>query len=79
MFCVHSEPLALAVAQEWASQKGQIMLSQMHLTGLSNVCIDNPTKTTRYALVDSVLDFLDTDTILFFSDVSTFMVRKGHN
>ena len=69
VFCLRSEPLALAVAQEWSSQKDAVMLSQMHLTGLSNVCIDNPTRTTKYALVDSILNFLDTDTILFFSDV----------
>jgi chaperone required for assembly of F1-ATPase len=44
-------------------------MSQMHLNGLANVCIDNPTKCTKEQLVDSVLNFLDTDTILFFSDV----------
>ena len=70
VFCINSEPLALAVAHEWHSQKEQILSSQMHLTGLCNVCIDNPTQTTKYTLVDSVLNFLDTDTILFFSDVS---------
>ena len=47
-----------------------ILLSQMHLTGLCNVCIDNPTKATKYELVDNILNFLDTDTILFFSEVS---------
>ena len=70
IFNLNSEPLALAVAHEWQTQKDSILLSQMHLTGLCNVCIDNPTKTTKYALVDSILNFLDTDTILFFSDVS---------
>ena len=70
VFQVESEPLALAIAQEWASQKDLIMRSQMHLTGLCNVCLDNPTNTTKFDLVDSVLNFLDTDTLLFFSDVS---------
>ena len=70
IFTVNSEPLALAVAHEWQTQKDIILLSQMHLTGLCNVCIDNPTKTTKYELVDNILNFLDTDTILFFSDVS---------
>ena len=70
IFTVNSEPLALAVAHEWQTQKDIILLSQMHLTGLCNVCVDNPTNTTKYALVDSILNFLDTDTILFFSDVS---------
>ena len=42
----------------------------MHLTGLANVCIDNPTNVSKEKLVDSVLNFLETDTLLFFSDVS---------
>jgi ATP synthase F1 complex assembly factor 2 len=70
VFSVDSEPLALAVAHEWKTQQEYIMLSQMHLTGLCNICIDNPTQTTKYALVDSALNFLDTDTILYFSHVS---------
>jgi len=69
-FQIKSEPLALAVAHEWSTQKENILLSQMHLTGLCNVCIDNPTKATKYELVDSILNFLDTDTVLFFADVS---------
>merc|ERR1712223_42129 len=76
VFCVSSELLALGVAQEWASQKDLIMSSQMHLTALSNVCIDNPTKITKYDLVDSVLNFLDTDTILFFSDEPPALLEK---
>lgn len=65
---VVSEPLALAVAHEWNSQKEIVLLSQMHLTGLCSIAIDNPTKATKYDLVDNVLNFLETDTILFFSD-----------
>jgi ATP synthase F1 complex assembly factor 2 len=68
VFSVNSELFALGVAHEWSSQKDLIMLSQMHLNALSNVCIDNPTQITKYDLVDSILNFLDTDTILFFSD-----------
>ena len=48
----------------------QIMMSQMHLTGLANVSIDNPTKVTPEQMTESVMNFLDTDTVLFFSDVS---------
>jgi len=76
VFNLNSEPLALAVAHEWQTQKDLILLSQMHLTGLCNVCIDNPTKTTKYALVDSILNFLDTDTILFFSDEPPALLQK---
>ena len=42
--------------------------SQMHLTGLCNLCIDNPTGATKEVLVDSILNYLDTDTVLFFAD-----------
>ena len=35
VFSVESEPLALAVAHEWESQKDQVLLSQMHLTGIN--------------------------------------------
>merc|ERR1712020_172028 len=76
VFNLNSEPLALAVAHEWQTQKDLILLSQMHLTCLSNVCIDNPTRTTKYALVDSILNFLDTDTILFFSDEPPELMQK---
>jgi len=39
----------------------------MHLTGLANVCVDNPTGSSTAALADGVLSFLQTDTVLFFS------------
>jgi len=68
IFSVESEPLALAVAHEWESQKDQVLLSQMHLTGLCNTAIDNPTQASKYDLVDNILSFLETDTILFYSD-----------
>ena len=64
-----NQSLALAVAHEWQAQKDQILLSQMHLTGLCNTAIDNPTNATKYDLVDDILNFLDTDTLLFFAEV----------
>jgi ATP synthase F1 complex assembly factor 2 len=67
-FQVKSEPLAHAIANEWLSQKDTILLSQMHLTGLCNTCIDNPGRTKKDILVESVLGFLGTDTVLFYSD-----------
>lgn len=42
----------------------------MHLTGLCNTCTDNPTRATKYQLVDSILNFLDTDTVLFHAPVN---------
>ncbi|XP_023347358.1 ATP synthase mitochondrial F1 complex assembly factor 2 [Eurytemora carolleeae] len=67
-FQVKSEPLAHAIANEWLSQKDTIQLSQMHLTGLCNTCIDNPGRTKKEVLVESILGFLGTDTVLFYSD-----------
>lgn len=75
-FYVDNEPLALAVAHEWQSQKDTVLQSQMHLTGLCNVCIDNPTNATKYDLVDSVLNYLDTDTILFYSNEPEGLMAK---
>jgi len=76
VFKVKSEGLAQAVAQEWRSQKDMIMMSQMHLTGLANVSIDNPTKVTPEQMTESVMNFLDTDTVLFFSDDGNEVLRE---
>lgn len=75
-FRVDNEILAHAVATEWNAQKEYILLSQMHLTGLANVCIDKPTNATKEDLVDHILNFLDTDTILFFGEEETLLARQ---
>ena len=59
--------LARLVALEWESQKELIMASQMHLTGLANVSLDNPTGASKEDLIDTIMGFLETDTVLFFS------------
>ena len=46
----------------------------MHLTGFANVSIDNPTKVTSEQITESVMNFLDTDTVLFFSDVRGYFI-----
>lgn len=65
---MESEALANAVANEWLAQKDTIMLSQMHINALCNTCIDNPGRTDKEKLVNSILGFLSTDTILFYSE-----------
>ena len=40
------------------------------LLGLCNTAIDNPTQATKYELVEDILKFIETDTILYFADVS---------
>ena len=44
----------------------------MHLTGLCNTCTDNPTNVTKFQLVDNILNFLDTDTVLYYAPVLLF-------
>ncbi|CAH0557012.1 unnamed protein product [Brassicogethes aeneus] len=65
LFKVESEPLALAVATEWNSQKDKILQSKMHITTLCNTVLDNPNNLTKYDVVDYITNYLDTDTVLF--------------
>uniref|UniRef100_A0A1B6C1V7 ATP synthase mitochondrial F1 complex assembly factor 2 n=1 Tax=Clastoptera arizonana TaxID=38151 RepID=A0A1B6C1V7_9HEMI len=67
IFKVDSEPLALAVAFEWDSQKEKIQQSNMHLTALCSTVIDNPNNNTKFDLVQHLSNFLDTDTVLYHS------------
>lgn len=67
VFQVPNEPLALAIAAEWDAQDKTILSNFMYLTSLCNVAIDNPNNITKYDLVQYILNYLDTDTILFRS------------
>lgn len=67
VFEVSSEPLAFAVAVEWDSQKDTINRSQMHLTSLCNTVLDNPHNHTKQDIVSGIIQYLETDTILFQS------------
>jgi len=64
---IKNEFMAHAVANEWRSQKEVILLSQMHVNGLVNTCQDNPQRLDKPKLVKQIMDFLETDTILFHS------------
>jgi len=65
---ISNESLAIAVANEWLSQKKEINLTQMHINGLCNTVIDNPGKLDKGKLVKSILNFLETDTVLFYGE-----------
>lgn len=67
-FQVSSEPLAHAVANEWMSQKDKIILSQMHLNGLCNTAQDNPGRVDKEKLVEAILSYLRTDTVLYYAE-----------
>ncbi|KAG8542377.1 hypothetical protein GDO81_029909, partial [Engystomops pustulosus] len=65
LFTVPSEPLAIAVATEWDSQRDTIKFFTMHLTTLCNTALDNPTQRNKEQLIKSSLKFLDTDTVCY--------------
>ncbi|XP_075035320.1 ATP synthase mitochondrial F1 complex assembly factor 2 [Mixophyes fleayi] len=65
VFTVPSEPLALAVATEWDSQRDTIKFFTMHLTTLCNTALDNPADKTKEQLIKASLKFLETDTICY--------------
>ncbi|KAM3917866.1 ATP synthase mitochondrial F1 complex assembly factor 2 [Leptodactylus fuscus] len=65
IFTVPSEPLAIAVATEWDSQKETIKFFTMHLTTLCNTALDNPTRRNKDQFIRSSLKYLDTDTICY--------------
>jgi ATP synthase F1 complex assembly factor 2 len=55
----------LAISAEWNSQTDVIERSRMMLTALSNTAIDNPNKLTKLDMINYLLTFAETDTILF--------------
>ncbi|XP_069590782.1 ATP synthase mitochondrial F1 complex assembly factor 2 isoform X2 [Ranitomeya imitator] len=65
IFTVPSEPLAIAVATEWESQRDTIKFFTMHLTTLCNTALDNPTHRSKEQLIAASLKFLDTDTVWY--------------
>ncbi|KAK7066264.1 ATP synthase mitochondrial F1 complex assembly factor 2 [Halocaridina rubra] len=65
--------LALAVAHEWEAIKDKIQPSLMHLTGLSFTVVDNPHRATKWDIVDKMLEYMETDTILYREGTDDFM------
>ncbi|KAG1700944.1 ATP synthase mitochondrial F1 complex assembly factor 2 [Nymphon striatum] len=66
-FQVPNEALAVAVATEWDFQEKKILQSRMHLTALCNTVIDNPNKLKKEDIKNSILSYLDTDTLCYRS------------
>lgn len=62
---VPTEPLALAIAKEWDSQDERIRRASMHLTSLTNTVLDNPMHVTRESIVESLLEFGDSDALCY--------------
>ncbi|KAM7354097.1 ATP synthase mitochondrial F1 complex assembly factor 2 homolog l(2)k14505 [Cochliomyia hominivorax] len=68
LFTVKSEPLAIAVATEFNNQKEFIERSKMHLSALCFTAIDNPNNHSKIDMVNYLLNYIPTDTILFQYD-----------
>lgn len=68
LFTVESEPLALAIATEWNTQKDTVERSTMMLTALSNTVIDNPNHLKKEDIINFLLQYAETDTILFHNN-----------
>ena len=69
-FMAPNELIAHMCAFEWKSQQNTIKLHSMHLNSLSNTCADNPNKLTKLGIINDLLEYLHTDTVLFFDSNS---------
>lgn len=74
-----SLPLAIAIAQEWRSQKKLIDREKMRLTNLAFATIDNPLNETSETLTNKILQFLETDTLLYFAGNDSSNLLKLQN
>jgi ATP synthase F1 complex assembly factor 2 len=75
VFQVDNEILANMISQEWQSQTNVIKLTTMHLTSLTNTCLDNPNKLTKQLISSSLNEYLKTDTILYFEDSNSNLLK----
>ncbi|XP_050032628.1 ATP synthase mitochondrial F1 complex assembly factor 2 [Dermacentor andersoni] len=65
LLLVPNEALAVAVATEWDCQQTEINPNEMHLTGLCNTVVDNPSKKTKEDTASDILEFLESDTLCY--------------
>ncbi|ALC39727.1 l-2-k14505 [Drosophila busckii] len=79
LFTVKSEPLAIAVATEFDSQKDHIERSRMHISALCFTAIDNPNNLNKIDMVNYLLNFVPTDTVLFQYDDEQDLQELQHN
>ncbi|TMS38141.1 hypothetical protein L596_004932 [Steinernema carpocapsae] len=75
MGSVESEPLAVAIAQEWNAQNDVIDRTHMRLTGLAFTALDNPFHLDKDTIVKGIIEYLETDTILTFADQPESLVE----
>uniref|UniRef100_A0A0N5B9B7 ATP synthase mitochondrial F1 complex assembly factor 2 n=1 Tax=Strongyloides papillosus TaxID=174720 RepID=A0A0N5B9B7_STREA len=62
-----TEPLAEAIAHEFDSQLETLNMTNMRLTGLAFTAMDNPFHQTKENIIDSIMEYAPTDTVLYVS------------
>uniref|UniRef100_A0A914L7W2 ATP synthase mitochondrial F1 complex assembly factor 2 n=1 Tax=Meloidogyne incognita TaxID=6306 RepID=A0A914L7W2_MELIC len=67
---IKSELLALLISNEW-NLKNKEGFGSMHFTGLAFTALDNPHGETSDSLIEKLIGYLDTDTLLYFSNSQT--------
>lgn len=64
LFLLPCEPLAMIAAQEWVGQEGVVKPSLMHVTSMCNTVLDNPLQRNREQAAQSLVAYLQSDTLL---------------
>lgn len=76
LFHVDNETLVHMIAHEWKIQESVINKSSMHLTTLANTCIDNPLNLNSKHIIGKLVDYLQTDTLLFRDNSNNELIKK---
>uniref|UniRef100_A0A0N4ZSE1 ATP synthase mitochondrial F1 complex assembly factor 2 n=1 Tax=Parastrongyloides trichosuri TaxID=131310 RepID=A0A0N4ZSE1_PARTI len=71
-----TELLAEAIANEFDSQLETLNMTHMRLTGLAFTAMDNPFHQTKESIVDNIMEFAETDTILYVSKEPEKLYKK---
>lgn len=64
------------IASEWDSQKEIVDRSSMHLTALVNTMIDNPNKLSKLDIINYLVNYIQTDTVLFYTFVRFYKYHQ---
>ncbi|KAJ7984700.1 hypothetical protein DPEC_G00357470 [Dallia pectoralis] len=79
LFTAPNEALAIAVANEWDTQKDTLKFYCMHLTTLCNTALDNPTLRSKDQMITAALKYLETDTLCYRVDEPPSLVELQNN
>ncbi|XP_014064254.1 ATP synthase mitochondrial F1 complex assembly factor 2 isoform X1 [Salmo salar] len=79
LFTAPNEALAIAVANEWDTQKDTVKFYSMHMTTLCNTALDNPTFRSKDQIITAALKYLETDTICYRVEEPPSLVELQNN